>query len=93
MTQEVYCNYKPHIPRIMTVPGILLISENKLEFQAYNQNNNPFNIQFELSSIVRYRISKSLLGNKLFIYYSDREWYKFSNLSKNDLNKLTKYLY
>ncbi|ATQ49374.1 PH domain-containing protein [Staphylococcus epidermidis] len=93
MTQEVYCNYKPHIPRIMTVPGILLISENKLEFQAYNQNNNPFNIQFELSSIVRYRISKGLLGNKLFIYYSDREWYKFSNLSKNDLNKLTKYLY
>jgi len=93
VTQEVYCNYKPHIPRIMTVPGILLISENKLEFQAYNQNNNPFNIQFELSSIVRYRISKGLLGNKLFIYYSDREWYKFSNLSKNDLNKLTKYLY
>ena len=77
----------------MTVPGILLIRENKLEFQAYNQKNNPFNIQFDLSSIVRYRISKGLLGNKLFIYYSDREWYKFSNLSKNDLNKLTKYLY
>lgn len=77
----------------MTVPGILLIRENKLEFQAYNQNNNPFNIQFELSSIVRYRISKGLLGNKLFIYYYDREWYEFSNLSKNDLNKLTKYLY
>lgn len=93
MTQEINCNFKPHILRIMTVPGILLISENKLEFQAYNQNNNPFNIQFELSSIVRYRISKGLLGNKLFIYYSDREWYKFSNLSKNDLNKLTKYLY
>ena len=91
MTQEINCNFKPHIPRIMTVPGILLIRENKLEFQAYNQNNNPFNIQFELSSIVRYRISKGLLGNKLFIYY--REWYKFSNLSKNDLNKLTKYLY
>ncbi|WP_369598160.1 PH domain-containing protein, partial [Staphylococcus epidermidis] len=54
---------------------------------------NPFNIQFELSSIVRYRTSKGLLGNKLFIYYSDQEWYKFSNLSKSDLNKLTKYLY
>ncbi|MGK8525593.1 hypothetical protein [Staphylococcus epidermidis] len=93
MTQEINCNFKPHILRIMTVPGILLIRENKLEFQAYNQNNNPFNIQFELSSIVRYRISKGLLGNKLFIYYYDREWYKFSNLSKNDLNKLTKYLY
>ena len=58
MTQEINCNFKSHIPRIMTVPGILLIHENKL-----------------------------------VIYYSDQEWYKFSNLSKSDLIKLTKYLY
>lgn len=57
MTQEINCNFKSHIPRIMTVPGILLIHENKLEFKAYSQNNNPFNIQFELSSMcgIEYR--------------------------------------
>ena len=33
MTQEINCNFKSHIPRIMTVPGILLIHENKLSLR------------------------------------------------------------
>lgn len=92
MSIEANCTFKPHIQRIMIVPGRLAIDGNTLTFKAYGKELTPFSVEFDTTKIVRYKHVKGLLGHKLFIYYSDHEWYKFSQFSKEELINILKEL-
>lgn len=92
MKFEANCTFKAHLPQMIRVPGKLVINENTLQFKANGKEYTPFDIELDINKVVRYKCSKGLLGSKLFVYYNNHEWYKFSHFSKEDLKSLSKEL-